>query len=181
MAPSLPFVLFLMFVIVPLIEIALLIRVGQWIGFWETIIVVVATAFIGTWLLRAQGFSVFNKFMRSVSDGKVPMEPIMEGMLLLIAGAFLLTPGLLTDATGFVLLVPPLRSAIAGWCLKRLWKAGNISVSGFGDTEDPSEGGGRRQGDAWSAGRDGDIIEGDYERVDERTVQPNDNTSNTKD
>ena len=111
--------LFLLFLIVPLIEIYFLIQVGEVIGAWPTVLLVVITAVLGVWLLRWQGLSTLTRVQTSLQHGELPAQAMLEGMLLLVAGALLLTPGFVTDAFGFMILVPPLRHAMAGWLLQR--------------------------------------------------------------
>ncbi len=103
--------LFLIFIAVPLIEIALFIKVGGILGLWYTLGVVVATAFLGTWLVRTQGIAAMNQVRGSFSQMQDPSEPLANGAMILFAGALLLTPGFFTDAIGFLLLFPPFRAA----------------------------------------------------------------------
>ncbi|MCK4713448.1 MAG: FxsA family protein, partial [Marinosulfonomonas sp.] len=98
--------LFLIFIAVPLIEIALFIKVGGILGLWYTLGVVVATAFLGTWLVRTQGIAAMNQVRGSFSQMQDPSEPLANGAMILFAGALLLTPGFFTDAIGFLLLFP---------------------------------------------------------------------------
>jgi len=112
-----PFALLLgIFLIIPLVEIYFLIKVGEVIGAAPTVFFVVFTAFIGAWLLRLQGFSTLQKVRRTFDKGGIPALEMMEGIVLLIAGALLLTPGFFTDAIGFLCLIPVLRR----WVLLRL-------------------------------------------------------------
>ena len=106
---------FLIFVLVPIIEIALFIQVGGAIGLWPTLAVVVATALAGTILVRTQGIATLAELQSSLRDGGNPTRAIAHGALILAAGLLLLTPGFFTDATGFALLVPPIRSALIRW------------------------------------------------------------------
>ena len=101
--------LFLLFLVVPLLEIYLLIKVGGVIGALPTVVLVVLTAVLGAFLLRLQGFSTMNRMRANMMRGRLPTMEIMEGAALLLAGALLLTPGFFTDAAGFLLLIPPLR------------------------------------------------------------------------
>ncbi len=112
--------LLLAFVAVPLIEIALFIQVGGAIGLWPTLGVVVLTAIIGTWLMRAQGQLAMNNLRRSFSQLDDPSEPLAHGAMILIAGVLLLTPGFFTDALGFALLAPPVRTQVFNWVRKRV-------------------------------------------------------------
>ncbi len=104
--------LFLLFLIVPLIEIALFIQVGGAIGLGWTLLIVVLTALLGTVMVRSQGLSVLEKLRGSLSELNDPTEPLVHGAMILFSGALLLTPGFFTDAVGFALLVPGIRTAI---------------------------------------------------------------------
>ncbi len=104
--------LLLLFIAVPLAEIYLLLQVGGVIGAVPTIGLVVATAAVGAVLVRVQGFSTILEVRRSLDAGEIPAVAIIEGILLLVAGALLLTPGFVTDAVGFGCLVPPLRRTL---------------------------------------------------------------------
>jgi UPF0716 protein FxsA len=169
---AVPFLFLLIFIVVPIIEIVLLIQVGQMIGWLATILIVILTAFIGTSLLRYQGFGVMARASETLSAGKMPMEPVIEGMCLLVAGAFLLTPGLLTDTVGFLLLVPVLRIGLAKWILQRILASGAINVSVFRSSTD--DGGYSESYSDFSSrpqGQDG-VIDGEFERIDEHTIRP---------
>ena len=113
------FAILLALVGVPLVEIAVFIEVGGWIGLWPTLAVILLTAFAGTWLIRAQGIGVLMRARRTVAEGGAPLREMFDGMCLVVAGAFLLTPGFVTDATGFLLLLPPFRDLAAGWAWRR--------------------------------------------------------------
>ena len=175
MAPPFRLSMLLLFIALPLIEIALFIKVGGEIGSLWTILIVICTAVVGTWLLQAQGFGVLARVRSSVLAGEMPIEPVIESVLLLLAGAFLLTPGLLTDAIGFVLLIPPIRIVVARYVLKRALKQFMIFPTDprngrFGEGSSPNQGGpSRRSG---GGQKDGEIIDGEFERVDENTIDP---------
>ncbi len=124
--------LFALFVLVPLVEIYLLIKVGGWIGPVATVLMVVSTAIIGVYLLRLQGFSTLQRVRAALAQGQLPAMEMLEGIVLLIAGALLLTPGFFTDTLGFLALVPGLRSAAVTWFLGR-----NVVLGGQPD-RDPS-------------------------------------------
>jgi len=104
--------LFLVFLIVPLIEIALFIRVGGWLGLWPTLAIVVLTAIAGTLLLRSQGSAAMRDLQSSFNDLRDPSEPLAHGAMILFAGALLLTPGFFTDAVGLSLMIPGVRSRL---------------------------------------------------------------------
>ena len=125
--------LILIFTIVPFIELSLLIELGSVIGTLPTILVVVITGVIGAFMARIAGFSVLFKIQENLRQGIFPREEFFDGVLILIGGAFLLTPGLLTDALGFFLLLPRGRSAVKRWLqeiLKRRIDKGEITFWG---------------------------------------------------
>jgi len=150
--------LFLAFLIVPLIEIALFIQVGGVIGLWPTLGIVVLTAVLGAWLVRAQGAMAVGRLRSSFSRLEDPAEPLAHAAMILIAGALLLTPGFFTDAVGFALLMPPVRRAAFDYLRRR------VHVERFEMGPDGPE---RR--DPHRHGPD--IIEGEYEELD-----PSENT-----
>jgi len=104
--------LLLLFTVVPLVELYLLVKLGTVVGVGPTIFLVIFTGALGAWLARRQGLDVLRRVSEDLSRGRMPTEALMDGALIVIAGAVLLTPGLLTDALGFVLLVPRTRAAI---------------------------------------------------------------------
>jgi UPF0716 protein FxsA len=107
--------LILIFTIVPFIELSILIELGAYIGTLNTIMVVVVTGIIGAFMARIAGLSVLFKIQENLRAGIFPKDEIFDGILILIGGAFLLTPGLLTDAVGFFLLLPLGREAVKRW------------------------------------------------------------------
>ena len=114
------FVLFIAFIVVPIAEIALLVWFGQTFGFWITVLLVLVTALLGSFLLAQQTAATVRRVRFEAREGRIPAKTLADGAMLLVAGAFLLTPGLLTDATGLALLVPGVRNAIRGWVTVRL-------------------------------------------------------------
>lgn len=112
--------LLLAFVAVPMIEIALFINIGGAIGLWPTLAIVLATAFLGSWLVRTQGLMAIGNVQRSFSELDDPTEPLAHGAMILISGALLLTPGFFTDAIGFSLLIPGIRSAVFHYVRRRV-------------------------------------------------------------
>ena len=103
---------FLFFIAIPLIEVILFITIGKYIGLWNTIFIIVVTGVIGAILVKSQGISILNKAFEEISLNKMPILSIFEGIAILIAGAFLLTPGFLTDTLGCILLIPKTRNLI---------------------------------------------------------------------
>ena len=112
-------ILLLLFLVVPIIEIYLLIQVGGYLGAGTTIFLVVFTAVLGAWLLRIQGFSTMRRVQNSVARGEIPAIEMLGGVLLLLSGALLLTPGFFTDTIGFLLLFPVVRHGLVIWFLSR--------------------------------------------------------------
>lgn len=107
--------LLFLFIAIPLIEISLLIKLGSAIGFWPTIFIQVGTGILGASLARLQGFFVWQKIAREMQVGRVPTDDMLSGVLILIAGVVLMTPGLITDFFGFALLVPASRNGFKRW------------------------------------------------------------------
>jgi UPF0716 protein FxsA len=112
-------ILFVAFLVVPAAEIALLIGFSRAVGIWWTIALVITTAFLGSWLVSRQGRDTLTAVRGEFQRGVFPAASLAHGAMILLAGAFLLTPGLLTDATGFLLLIPAVREAIRRWFVAR--------------------------------------------------------------
>jgi UPF0716 protein FxsA len=98
--------LLLLFIVTPLVEMAILIELGRRFGTWHTIGIVVLTGLIGASLAKAQGLQVYRNLTRSLYNGELPHNHLIEGLLLFVGGALLITPGVLTDIVGFVLVLP---------------------------------------------------------------------------
>jgi UPF0716 protein FxsA len=147
--------LFLLFLIIPLVEIYLLIQVGGIIGPWPTIFLVVFTAVLGAWLLRIQGFTTLMRVRSTLAQGGIPAMEMVEGAVLLVSGALLLTPGFFTDTIGFLCLIPVLRSAVIRWAFGRF-----LVPPGFG-------GQGPGSGDHSSGHQGPTTLEGEYRREDD--------------
>ncbi|MEM7291812.1 MAG: FxsA family protein [Pseudomonadota bacterium] len=116
--------LFLLFIVMPIIEIAVLIEVGSKIGVFNTIGLVILTAIVGTMMLRNQGLSMLTRVREQMSANQVPAMEILEGMFLVIGGALLLTPGFVTDAIGFLCLIPVTRAFMARALINRFHVTG---------------------------------------------------------
>ena len=101
--------LILIFVAVPLLELAILLQIGQWIGLFPTFALVVTTGVAGAALARQQGIRAFVAVQRELAAGRLPGRSLLDGLAILVGGAFLLTPGVLTDLAGFSLLLPASR------------------------------------------------------------------------
>lgn len=140
-------ILLALFVGAPLVELYILIKVGEVIGAGVTVLAVIGTAVLGAWLIRAQGLSTQTRLRQRLAMGEMPAMEVLEGAALLVAGVTLLTPGFVTDALGFLLLIPPLRRALIRAAARRA-----VVVRGGG-----GPGGGPRtfEGQAWSDEDDG--------------------------
>jgi len=179
--------LFILFIVMPIAEIAVLIKVGGAIGGWTTIGIVILTALLGTTMLRHQGIATLNKAQLRMQNGEMPAQQMLEGLLLLIGGVLLLTPGFITDFFGFCTLIPISRRFLANKLSAGALSNMNIFVGGSqvqggggmhrgpnpqpGGTPGSQEGAStgaqsRPTGRNRGAGGNPDIIEGDYERLD---------------
>ncbi|NOY72750.1 MAG: FxsA family protein [Gammaproteobacteria bacterium] len=134
--------LLLLFLLVPLIEIYLLIKIGSLIGAIATVFLVVLTAVVGAYLLRLQGFATLQRVRKNMSEGVLPAQELIEGLMLLFAGVLLLTPGFFTDIVGFVFLVPAARHWLSLKMLER-----SILSEGGQKTYHPPEGPRTLEGD----------------------------------
>lgn len=113
-------VLALLFLIVPLAELYLILKVSDTIGIWWTIALLVADSLLGSWLLRSQGRAVWRRFNEILAQGRVPHREVIDGVLIIFGGAFLITPGFLTDIVGLVLLLPPTRAIVRRMLARRM-------------------------------------------------------------
>lgn len=153
--------LFLLFIAVPLIEIALFIQVGGAIGLLPTLVIVVITAVLGTTLVRSQGAMALGQLRQSFETLHDPAEPLAHGAMILFAGALLLTPGFFTDAVGFAFLVPGVRSAVIKQVRAR------IKVQSFQMGPDPRH---RPSSQPGGTGR-GPVIDGEFTELDDTPPQ----------
>ncbi len=112
--------LFVVFLVVPVVELAVIIQVGHVIGTWNTIAVLLLVSFGGAWLVKREGLAVLRRFRQQMDAGHVPTRELADGVLILLAGALLLTPGFVTDILGLLLLLPPVRSAVRAAALHRI-------------------------------------------------------------
>ena len=101
-----------LFIVVPIAELYVIIQVGQSIGALPTIAILLADSIIGSMLLRAQGRAAWRRFNDALGAGRVPAREVLDGALVIFGGAFLITPGFITDAVGLLLLLPPTRAVI---------------------------------------------------------------------
>jgi len=158
------FKLFLLFAILPIVEIAILINVGEQIGGWYTVAIVILTAFAGAHLVRQQGLSTLMQAQQKMQTGIMPGQEMAEGLLLVIAGVLLVTPGFITDSIGFLLSLPITRPLIARGLVKNLaLKMVSPSFNGdFSQYHQPPH----------STEKSDDVIEGEFERKDKPPENP---------
>lgn len=109
-----------LFIALPVAELALLLKVGAAMGWFSTLMLVVATGVVGASLARRQGFQVIARLQRESAEGRVPASAMVDGALIFVAAMLLITPGIVTDVVGFSLLIPPLRDAIKRALSRRL-------------------------------------------------------------
>ncbi|MEM1345038.1 MAG: FxsA family protein [Pseudomonadota bacterium] len=163
--------LFLLLVLVPIIEIALFIEVGGWLGLWPTLAIVIATAFAGTLLLRTQGFRTLRDLQSRIDRREDPSGPLAHGALILVAGVVLLTPGFFTDALGLVLLVPGFRTLAIRVLARRVAVVSMRAMHARrapGSTEARGSAGARGPTSAWGgATQRGQTVEGAFREVDD--------------
>ncbi len=114
--------LLLLFVGVPLMELALLLRIGEWIGAWPTFAIVILTGVLGATLAKLEGWRVMLRIQQDLEQGRMPAPYILDGVMILVAGAMLITPGFITDIAGFLLLLPPFRLLVKQWIRRKIEK-----------------------------------------------------------
>lgn len=167
----------LLFVVLaaPLLELALLIKVGQSIGVWPTVGIVVATAIGGALLIRGLGLRVITRAMADLAERRSPLMPVLDHGLLLLAGVLLVLPGIVGDAVGLVLLVPPVRRLLDRLIRSRVARAGWVVVETVSTTDEGrgpdrddrlARGPGRRRGGG------APVIEGEFERLEDTDGNP---------
>ena len=132
-------VLFLLLVVAPLVELYVIIQVAQVIGPWQTIALLVVESLIGAWLLKRQGLSVLQRVSVAVEEGRVPSRELVDGLLLLVAGALMLAPGFVGDLIGWLLLLPPTRAVIRVPIMRRFARGGFAGLgTRFGSAGGPA-------------------------------------------
>lgn len=154
-------VLFLLFIIIPIIEISVLMQVGAWFGLWPTIAIVIITAWLGAKYVKEQGVATLQSVQDKMAQGQMPSEEIVEGLLLLVAGVVLVTPGFVTDIAGLLLLIPIVRKALVKQVQQHVVVNGGTSSSSHfyhssSSTESPFE--------QNSVHHQGKTLDGEFER-----------------
>ncbi|MSR22349.1 MAG: FxsA family protein [Gemmatimonadetes bacterium] len=149
-------------VLVPVLELVILIRIGQEIGVWPTIGLVVGTGLLGVLLARREGVRVLRAIQLELSAGRLPTEALLEGAAVLLGGALLVMPGILTDLAGLVLLLPTTRRLFSAWVRSRMAGAlerGTLHIGVWGPGPHPSAESDPHRGVSGSEGRKGEIIQ----------------------
>ena len=121
--------LVVVFIVVPIAELYVIWKVGDAIGIWLTLALLAADSVLGSLLLRAQGRSVWGRFNTALAEGKIPHREVIDGVLVVFGGAFLITPGFLTDIVGLVLLIPPTRALVRRLVVRRLGRRIVVSTT----------------------------------------------------
>src|SRR3954452_787356 len=122
--------LVLLFIVVPIVELYVIIQVGHAIGIWWTLALLLVDSVLGSWLMRAQGRSAWRRFQAAIAGGRVPARETLDGVLVIFGGAFLLTPGFVTDILGAILLLPPTRSLVRRVLVRRFVPRMVLRVAG---------------------------------------------------
>ena len=112
--------LVVLFVFVPIVELAVIIQVGQAIGVVETLLLMLLVSIVGAWLVKREGIGVWRRAQRQLDTGVMPGRELVDGVLIMIAGALLLLPGFVSDCLGILLLLPPVRAVVRGLVIRRL-------------------------------------------------------------
>ena len=119
-------VLVLLFIVVPFVELYVILQVGHVIGFAPTLVLLFAVSVVGGWLVKREGLGVWRQARARIEAGGVPGRELVDGVLVLIGGALLLTPGFVTDLVGILLLLPPVRAAIRAGTMRSLRRRSGI-------------------------------------------------------
>jgi len=122
-------VLLLLFIIVPLVELSLLLVLGSCTYWWVPLVLVILTGAVGAWLARLQGWHTYRRIQQELAQGRLPTDSLLDALMIFVAGALLLTPGMLTDAFGFSLLIPPCRRVYKGRIVR--WLKSRFQVEAF--------------------------------------------------
>ena len=148
------FVILVAFIAIPLIEIAVFIEIGGFIGLWWTLAIVVGTALGGTYMLRRQGLATLARALAHMAEGRMPLREVFDGLCLLIAGVLLLTPGFVTDLAGALLLLLPIRTMLGRLVASHIVATGQFQGQTFANRAPTGQ-----------SGADDDIIDVDFEEV----------------
>lgn len=151
--------LFLLFTSVSLLEIFVLVKVGGFLGAWPTVLLVVVTALVGSALVRGQGLQLVQQLQQRMAAGEMPGQQLIEGIMLIITGVLLVTPGFVTDAAGLLLLQPTIRANIAKVIMANVSFPAHTTMGGFSS-----------QGFSQHPPQDDSIIEGEFEHKKDKRI-----------
>jgi UPF0716 protein FxsA len=158
--------LLIAFIGVPIIEIAVFIEVGERIGLWSTLAIVVLTAIAGTTLLRLQGLSTLRRAQEAMARNQLPLKEVFDGLCLLVAGALLLTPGFVTDAMGALLFIPAVRAGLRHLIGRYILSRHDVHVHQHWEHRET-------RWDGQDTPPQGDVIDGEFEEIeDEKPEDP---------
>lgn len=149
--------LLVLLIVAPLVELYVIIQVAQVIGGWETLALLIVVSAVGAWLLKQQGLSVIRRVAAAVDEGRVPDKELVDGLLILVAGALMLAPGFVGDVIAYLLLLPPTRALFRAPLVKRFARGGG-GVGRFASAFAGSSGGGRFVG-TFHVRAGGDVID----------------------
>lgn len=136
-----PLLLILIFIVVPVAELYVILKIGDVIGWAPTLAILVLDSLLGSWLMRSQGRAVWSRFQATMQAGRIPHRELFDGVLVIFGGAFLITPGFLTDIIGVLLLLPPSRALFRRYLIRRGGRMFGISVAGRRASSVPPQGG----------------------------------------
>ncbi|RTE85687.1 MULTISPECIES: FxsA family protein [Gammaproteobacteria] len=156
-------VLFVLFVVMPIIEISVLVQVGQQIGAGPTIALVILTALLGSGLVKQQGLNTFARAQQKMAMGEMPGQELIAGFMILAAGIFLVTPGFVTDALALLMLLPVIQKHVGMWALKKLAHSKNVHFSFTGASSRSSS----QYKSTRSSNEHGNTFEGEYSRQED--------------
>lgn len=143
--------LVLLFIVVPIAELYVIIQVGEWIGVWPTLLLLLLDAIVGSWLLKHEGRAAWRRFNEALAERRLPAKEVADGFLIILGGALLIAPGFITDIFGILFLIPPTR-ALARRILYR-FTVGRVAIVSFpGGAVGGSWGRGPRRGPDGSNG-----------------------------
>ncbi len=125
-----PLFLIVLFIVVPIAELYVIIQVGQAIGVWPTLALLLPDALLGSWLLKHQGQGAWRRFNEALAQGRFPGREVVDGLLIVVGGTLLLAPGFITDIFGLILLIPPTRAIVRS--VLRRFTIGRFTVVGMG-------------------------------------------------
>lgn len=175
-------ILLVVFVAFPVLELAVLVKLGGELGFWPTLGIIVASGLAGLGILRRQGFAVVGRVQDAVGAGRTPLEPVVDGMFFLVAGMLLISPGVIADILGLLLLVPLVRRLVARWSLSRVFGGGDATQRRtWRRSGSPERDGTRHPRKPWRRSapsgnpnpkENPTVIDGEFERIDEAAGRP---------